>query len=310
MKDGKGMRMKKSYLYIGMVIVILSWISNYLYFSLNQLAQPVMLKHYYELPIEEETTFQLHYLMNRNNDVEISSIQIPGLDYVRMIDYGQNLIFRHQQLKTVTVQIDKNMLESNLEKPFVISSIEAYLSNGEKQVYDIGEISLSESSRGPFDFRAAGGSSNGNSFDFVTATEALVINSYEVPFKEQLSQSLKLFINHEQTELPTIAEDLMKDRRRQPPYTDPVEELNNLNHEEINRGIFPIYLKEGGFLNVQHRFEFPENDPNSFHYYRFDTKFIGKTEEGKPFVQRTIMNYDPYFTENNISLILKETRGK
>lgn len=301
--------MKKSILYVGLVIMLLSLVGNYLYFSMNQLDKPLMLKHFYQKHIEEETLFELHYLVNRNQKVDISTINIPGLDYVQIIDEGyQYNSYRHHKLKTIFVKIDKHVLEDKIKDGFVINEVEAFLTNGERVIYDIGEITLGEWNRGPFEFRAAGGSSDGSSFDFVAAEVDLTLHSYEVPYLEKLSNGLTLFVNREQATLTPIAIEMRNGHHL--PDDNPAEKLKDVTVDKLEPNIFPLELRAGEFLNIEHHFSFPDNDPNQYHYYYFEIKFDGETKDGSPFTHGTNLHYYPYFTEYDIKEIIKEERGK
>jgi hypothetical protein len=301
--------MKKSILYFGMAIILLSWNGNYLYFSMNQLDKPIMLKHYYQKHIEEETTLELHYLINRNQKLDISNIHIPGLDYVQMIDEGYpHNTYRHYVLKKVYVKINQHLLEEKIQEGFIITEIEAYLTNGERVVYDVGQITLGEWDRGPFDFRAAGGSSDGSSFDLMAAEKDLTLHSYEVPFLNKLSEGLTVYINKEQAELVPIASEMRNGHHL--PDENPAEKLKDITDEKLEESIFPLGLGVGELLNVEHQFSFREDDPNRLHFYYFEIKFIGETKEGHEFKQGSNLHWYPHFSEKEIKEMIKEERRR
>ncbi|HWO74437.1 MAG TPA: hypothetical protein VNM69_00815 [Bacillus sp. (in: firmicutes)] len=45
--------MRRNSILIGLAVIFVSWVGNYVYFSANQLSHPIVLKHYYEVPYEE-----------------------------------------------------------------------------------------------------------------------------------------------------------------------------------------------------------------------------------------------------------------
>ena len=98
------MKIKKFPLYIGIAIVLFSLIGNYAVFASKQLKDPIMLKHYYEIPASKGYVFNLHYINNRSDNVDILWVTIPGIDFIISSYEGQTSTYRHYQVKTIALK--------------------------------------------------------------------------------------------------------------------------------------------------------------------------------------------------------------
>lgn len=100
-----------------MVIVVFSWVGNYLYFQSKQLEHPIFLDHYYETYLQDETYITFYYLSNKMDQSQVSYALLDGIEAYPASDgdfwnwtankprFAQE--FSHQYLKSVRLKLPK-----------------------------------------------------------------------------------------------------------------------------------------------------------------------------------------------------------
>ena len=62
-------------------VILLCWTVNIFYYQSKQLEEPIVLDTYIDMPSSEQTSFKLFYLTNKNDVIELDSLQINGYTY-------------------------------------------------------------------------------------------------------------------------------------------------------------------------------------------------------------------------------------
>lgn len=309
--------MKKNFLWVGMVLAHLSWLGNSIYFSINQLETPIILKQYQEIEQGENTPLQVHYITNRHNPVEITSIELPGLFtypapnnysgtfYIDAENPGQSFLqqFRHHTLKAFSFEIDKNQLKENLDKngKFEFQQATVYFTDGTSQQVDLGNIGFAKMNHGDIFSHMASSSSNQNEDGLLMKTErAFTLQKLQYPFEDQLHEHLHVNIVDDQEQLASIYADMAA---KETHTAGPEERV--LQGTSIANYPLPVDFDKGDWLQISSRFDFERENPNRFHRYRFHIRTIGETEEGKPTMTTSIAHYEPTFEQEDINELIE-----
>ncbi|QED46938.1 hypothetical protein [Cytobacillus dafuensis] len=287
------MKIKTSFLYAGMAIVLLSLIGNYIVYKSSQLKEPIMLKHYYHITADRGTILELYYIANRNNDVDIQSISIPGIDYsffsslYGMPANGQSN--NHYQIKTLHIEIDDRIMDVLNGKPYKFDQVTAHLSNGKNLTLPVGEIILFKREASTLKTSSSGSSNDNSGFEILKADHDIEITGLDLPFADALKSALSLKLNGTQMQL---------------------HEFNKVKtHKDsypIKSELFPLNVKKEELFPIIYKFSFAENDPLRFNFYLIDAKLHGKDQNGPEFTNISHLSYRPYFEKKDLKEIVKE----
>ena len=286
------MKLRNYVLYVGMAIVLISLIGNYLFFSVKQLKQPIMLKHYYDIPFQNGFMLELHYLVNRNEDVDIQMATVPGTEIILSPTFESHAeTYRHYKLKTMYVRLEDYMLGNIPAESLRFNEITAHLSNGESVAMDIGEISFFKPTEAALQFKASGGSSDNSGFYIVEAEKNIELSGINIPYFEDLKSALSLRLNQDQVELKK----------------SPHRPGNSLfsGGQPLRPDLFPITLQKGESLSINFQFSFKENDPIQRNFYQINGKLEEKKQNGPAFTTPFNLTYRPYLNEKDIQAIVK-----
>ncbi|WP_078379904.1 hypothetical protein [Sutcliffiella halmapala] len=274
---------------IGIIILFLSWIGNTVYFASQQLDEPIVLQHFYELPLSDDYYFEIYYITNKNDPVDLSFVEFPELeelDYRHLITrHGQvrdEQNFSHHSVKSIGFQIQHEDITKGKYDDIVLTEMRTFKPNGEVKTYSIGEIKLYSDKRGPFEMHSTGSSSDHNGFDMVRATESITITDLKFSFLDKLENSIQLWMNK--------------------------EELQIID-SQIDSSLFPKVLNQGDWLEVEHRFQFTEGNFNRFHHYYLAPTLLGKTADGKEFEHQLSIQYRPYISKKELQELIKVASG-
>lgn len=67
-------------LFISIGLSVVAFILNSILFDYMQLNQPIFLKHYYEIQLEEGSGFNIYCIMNKEDDKEVVRLEFPELN--------------------------------------------------------------------------------------------------------------------------------------------------------------------------------------------------------------------------------------
>lgn len=275
--------MKKKWLIIGILLVSISWIGNYTFFAAKQPPHPLLLKHYYEIPIDVDRMsgtidFRLSYLVNRNEEIDITGIQFPGADWIRMNSSHNVQIYNHYLLKTMYLSIDVPLLKEDKKMDeWLFKNVTVYLSNGQTKILPIGEIRIVKAKESELlEQMAGGGSSDQTGFNQWEANQPLKIKDVQISSTKPVDAWLKI----------------------------------SVNGKPLTQDIFPVTLVKGKRVQLSYEWSFPEQDANGYHFYQVNAKILGEGENGQPFLRSMYVQYFPYFTNKEINDVAKQLRGE
>ncbi|KAB2328540.1 hypothetical protein F7731_25290 [Cytobacillus depressus] len=289
------MKIKKSLLYVGLVIVILSFVGNYFVFTMSQLKKPIMLKHYYNSAVLPGSILELHYIANRSNDIDIQWIIIPGIEnefYSPLYGTSYGQPYKHYQLKTFHIEINEHFSDDMNAGALSFDQVTAHLSNGEKMIMPIGEITLFNQNDMTLERQSSGGSSDNTGFQIFKTDKDIEITGVDLPFANDLKSALTLKVNSNQVEL---------ERNVNAPVPEIIQ-----NGKLITSDVFPLALKKDELLSVTHKFLFNQDDLLRFNYYQMDGKLHGNEQNGQKFTDFFSLSYRPSFEVKDLRAIIKE----
>jgi hypothetical protein len=287
-------------------LITLSWVGNIVYFSYNQLKKPVILLHYtdYSIYPEQPAEFELYYLTNRNENIEIKRIELPNMPLFAQVRNDEMNTYNSIVLKRAVVNMDRPKFEyitSNGD--FNLEELAVYFSDGSMQNLNIGEIYL-RNKRVPLGEVAlksvASGSSNGNQgFHLLTVEKPVIIESIEYPFRDKLGEAFQVSV--------TSSTDTWEERRSS------IEEVNqaSMNVDEnalLETLRFPIRLEKGNTLRIAYEFQFDKADQRQYDWYKLQMKINFVKEDGLKETIEVEMHNTPEFQNRNFLEFAKQRR--
>ena len=281
------------------VIVVLLYVGNLIYYQTQQIDGPFFLSHYYDVEFREDRnpTVELYYVTNKQH--ELGHIDIPGVDRAYVIYDHFYQQFPHFQIKKAVVEIQGQYVADALS----IKEIDVQFFNEDLKKYSIGEMIL----RPPSDIGseqtiahlASGGSSDHTSFSAFEINEQMELVGYEYAFENKLSDELELFLDYENEELRDFKEKIQtKEYDEEFDYMQ--RNMWTISGLKMSEVPFPITVKKNDHIKVNSAFRFDEDSRNENKFYRFDVRLLFETEEGSKLVARNYMNYQPHFTSSEI----------
>ncbi|MFG6115933.1 hypothetical protein ACGTN9_12135 [Halobacillus sp. MO56] len=308
--------MKKKILWLGMALALLSWLGNSIYFSINQLETPIILKQYQEIEQGENTPLQVQYITNRHKPVEITSVELPGLitspaqhnysgTFVDDGNPGQSVLqqFRHHTLKAFSFNIEHNQLKEMLDKngKFEFQQATVFFSDGTSQQVDLGNINFVKINHDDTFSHMASSSSNQNEDGLLMKTErTFTLQKLYYPFEDQLHEAFQVNIADDQNLLASLYTDMTA---KEPPASGSGERV--LEGTSITDYPLPVDFDKGDWLQISSRFDFGREDPNRFHRYRFPIRAIAETEDGESTMPTSIAQYEPNLEQEDIDELIK-----
>jgi len=313
----EGCRLRERILWGGLVIVILSWTGNYLYFQAQQLEQPIFLEHYYETSMREQDTieFTFYYLSNKRNPSEVLYVNVDGVDgypapetdfqmwttTTNVPQYEQE--FSHHYLKSVVLQFQSSFLPIKKGSDVIWSfdKIDVTFKDGQTITADIGNVKVygDEPDYEIFDEQISSSSNQHWSQKSMVTTQPLTIEEITVPFPKEVAKDVYVKLNL--TQLPSS-----KYEEDEPEWFEDLVDLkrNKMEGISIAAPIFPLSLKENDWLQLSMRF-----NPNRESYYDFGIEMKGTTDENNPFLYKAPIIDSPYFSQQKVDDIIKEHQG-
>lgn len=300
--------MKRKALIVLIILLILSWVGNLVYFFNYRLDKPVVLSQYTDYLIypNQSAYFELYYLTNQGSKVNIERIGQPdNLFFPAQIQNAQVNTYNPYVLKRALVIVNSSNIDSITEKEDLkLEQLSVYFSDGSMQKVDIGEIhfrnkreAITESA---FRSVASGSFNNDHGFHLLTAEEPVTIESIEYPFKDRLGDAFQVSAT-----LSTIS------------WTEQQESIegpNRINMDIDEKSLletipFPIRLEKGNALRVAYQFRFDkEIDLRKYDFYKLKMKINFVTDEGQKETTEVEMHNTPEFQKEDILKLMKERR--
>ncbi|MGM7700397.1 hypothetical protein ACSVDE_01660 [Pseudalkalibacillus sp. Hm43] len=294
--------MKERYFWLIMVVIVIAWIGNYTYLKSQQLENPILLTHYYEIPFEDRSFFEIYYLTNKDhqklNYLELNGVGVYPSEEFNHFVYEQNVPqfekeFRHHYLKKVRFELrDHGLpLEPNSGDKWSVQEVIPHYThvNAAKrpESEDVGNISVKAYTQGNqlFGNQMSGSSNTNETYHSATAQENVLIEKLVIPHHKKIADSLdiKIGVNDEFN--------LAEDRRN----------WSEIPGKPFGEIAFPIQLMQGDTLSI-----YLKVDDSFKSYLHMPLRWVGKTEDGESFENLIFMNSQPRFDQDDINQIIAE----
>ncbi|WP_432664052.1 hypothetical protein R9X47_26420 [Wukongibacter baidiensis] len=310
--------MDKKKIFIILILISISWIGNLIYYYSQQLSEPLFLNHYYEMTLDNDTSFDIYYLINKNKDIDLRWAEIPGIEDVKfeLLEYDVET-FNHQMLKRGRFKININAFkEVKLEEDkYIFNEIIAHFSNDEVKRVDIGKVIIykedSNNIESPIIGRSSGSSSTNRQYRLFEANKPLTIMGFDYDLKKYLDGFLYIFLDYPQSRSNKLTEVENKEKNDSTKYKGDVEDLFSVDGVELRQELFPIKLNKEENIIINNRFYSKDNeDERRYNYYQIYARLRVETEDGEEYIRDCEMHYNPYFDNSDIVSIIKERRGR
>ncbi|MFS0864351.1 hypothetical protein [Fredinandcohnia sp. 179-A 10B2 NHS] len=305
--------MRGSIFWIGISIIILSWIGNYIFFQSKQLDTPLFLEHYYETSINEEDEIHLpfYYITNKSDSSTVSYVNIngevvyPEPDAFNMWDTDANTPqfeqeFTHHYLKSVLLTFP--ILPG--DELWKFSGMDVHFSDGKTVHADIGQVIMKKTESTPivFETRMSGSDSDHLSQQTLLTTQPITINKIEVPF-EELSQDVLLKIDREQERLSEL--ETLRSNGDFPSWyhDDWNKEWKDLPGKPVE-DLLPLSMDKDEWIRL-----FMQFDSERASYYQFSIKMVGKTDSGETFINEMPIIDHPGLTQQKITNLIESKKS-
>jgi hypothetical protein len=310
--------LKEKILWIGLILVMISWAGNYFYFQSKQLEHPIFLDHYYEVYLQDETHLPFYYLSNKMDYSEVSYVLLDGIE-VYPVSHDEFSIwpshtpqfkqeFAHQYLKSVSLELPQSVipLEEEKEDSWSFEEISVTFANGQTLTANIGKVNvygklLDEKA---FESRISSGSNQHRSEEAMVATRPITVEAITLPFSEVLSEDVHMKVNLDQEKLKEL--NAIYQGGNAPDWFEDEQNLEWIEVEgmSINEEVFPLQLDKDDWMHLSMQF-----NPQRKSFLEFGVTILSKSDEGEPFIDKAFIIDHPYLTQQDINKIIEEKQG-
>lgn len=299
--------MKEKYFWIGITIVVISWIGNYFYFQEQQIETPIFLEHYYERESQSEYNMSFYYITNLNDPREVRYVIIDGIELYPRSDFPhffwhneQQLInyhqqFSHQGIREVHFIFMEDLVESTKDADgnWSFSEITVFFNDGTSTTQNIGEVMIREGREyDPTEEEvvqsafSSGGSDGSNETGFRVLKDASV-TEVEIPFVSEVSDKMSFKVAFGEEKIQWQHDEMSWQR------------VNGRDDK-----LFPISLKQGDGIYVTVQIHEDYNKPLDF-----PVKIMGESTDGTPFINHAYINRAPYLTSDEVKEMIANFEG-
>ncbi len=323
---------------IGVSFICLLWIANLLYFQFQQLDEPMFLEHYYELSAYDDIDIPIYYLVNNNEDIEISFIQIPQLGDIDIYveNYKQNK-YKYHTLKTSFIKLKGEEYKNAIAKEgFKITDLIVSFSNGDTKIVNIGQIFIYKNKPclkgdNPFKFVSCGSSNNNKGYRTLSLRTPVTVADFEYILDKKLDGFLRVYIDANNDDLSKVIKQSkelenmeveQKSRSNEIVVEKNIKEEMDLQREvinmmfnvdgvEVNNIDFPLKLDKNDYLKINYEFMSEDDDDiRYYNYYKVYARIMAEKDNGDKVIRDCKMHYTPHFSDSDIKRLVKERRKK
>ncbi|GKX30186.1 hypothetical protein SH1V18_26660 [Vallitalea longa] len=291
----------KKVLIVGCIVIVISLISNIIYFKAQQLDKPIVLEHYIEKGIgkDQDIYLDFYYVTNRSDTSQLIEVYFPKQDLQSYVDYVNTYSTKYYKVNQLRLQILYSDLQNLDENEIILENAVLNYNNGLKQNVDMGEIILTRTKNNSLKSTSSGSSSSGESWEYYKLDKTITINKITSAFYNGTKDFVYMnFIdnyNISSTEIPIEEDEKLIQIGNKTYY--PMKELK-LPHKATKHIEVISYIRP--------------DDERRFNIYemRYTLEFTNKDgEEGSENLLN--MRYIPCFTEkfiNDLGQYLKDDR--
>ncbi|MCQ6267552.1 hypothetical protein M1K46_18110 [Fictibacillus sp. WQ 8-8] len=300
--------MREKWFWAGIILAVLSWIGNSLYYQSKQIEHPIFLKHYYEAADDGDQYLKFYYLANREDKQDLQSVRIK--DAV-VFPYSQDDFmagennpsveqeYTHQDLKVFTVSLKDMLSQMKNKEAFSFNKMRVVMNNGQSFTAYIGHVTIHKIYKDDkiLEEQIASGSNFGD-IGLFQALKPITLTSVSLPFEKETERLVSVKANTDQ-------EALSKEAESDDPFgwTDH-EKKSHSRYQTLNpHKNFSIKLKQKDWIELATRFK-----ASTLAYCDFSVKLHG-TSKGKPFVSTALVNFQPVLSQNDVDRIISKNGG-
>lgn len=261
---------------LGVVILALVWTGNIYYYHQHQLSKAQFMTHYYDLYGRKTIIFNLYYLVNREDDLEVISIYFPKLDYhARLHPSGIRQREGYYKIKTVHVEIDKEELKPPDGEKILVQEGVISFSDGTTENHELGKLYFNlEDQPSHLVTHSVGSRSDNTGYTYLRAKERVTVSGLESSFREDFDDVFDIMINN----------------------------------TPLSEGVFPFQAGKNDRIDVKYSLSFngEVEDPRQHIFLNFSMSLLTENEEGQKGRSYFSMNYFPVFEFDDLKKIVRQ----
>nr|WP_307991390.1 hypothetical protein [uncultured Niameybacter sp.] len=268
-------------LFISIGLSVIAFILNSILFNYMRLEQPIFLKHYYEIQLEEGSGFNIYCIMNNEDDKEVVRLEFPELnsdEHVFKVNKGNSFSLNsHHDQKEYWIDYHYMGTSDPLLEEIHLKEARITFNNGEKSNIPIGEIVFYSPQRGienrrPLKYTFSRASSLGEITSQATITEDVEVLEGKSTLDYLVNDLIELKINGEAPSHKNLKKDMP-------------------------------WILEG-------KLEVKEGDSRRFNAYDIQTRIYFRRLSGEIVVEPIFnLKYSPYFTMMESYKYIKKLGG-
>jgi len=272
------MKFNKKLVTCGLILFILTWTGNIIYYKNQILKEPLFMKHYYDIG-NGIGDFMLSYIDNINSKNKVVSIMFPEIgQQFYCQEVWANSDRRYHVLKTIQVNLnnkDTNKIAKEFENK-IITQAEVMLFNGEKLNVNLGKIYIhsEETKENQLKSRGSSASNNNTQSTFFDADRDIKIIGIKGKIYEELRDVLQV----------------------------------SVKGKNLSDSAFPVNIKSGENFDISYAFKFNENDIRKNNAYSFTLDILTEDSQGNKGVATCYLQYNSCFPRNYDVKVLKNSR--
>jgi hypothetical protein len=274
------MNIKRKYVILGLVLLIIAWVGNIYYYENHKLKKPLFIKHYYDIKNGMDF-FRLYFIENINDKNEISYVSFPELEdgYISADILNYNSDDRYYRMKIIQARIPRSSdgIVPEFLRNKTITKVRAYTMDGKTYDMDIGKIYLDWDVPGEHSMESTSSGASNNNTGYTTFSSKSDIKIYDVTCK-----------------FPELLDGLVEISIKGTPLKDVR---------------FPLELKKGDTITVDYRFMFEKDDIRQNNAYECSIDLLTEDESGKKGVSSAFINYWKQFPEEYDIAAMRKDRG-
>ncbi|WP_408009741.1 hypothetical protein ACJROX_05410 [Pseudalkalibacillus sp. A8] len=304
--------MKERYFWIAIILTVIIWTGNYTYLQSKQLTEPIFLKHYYEVPLEERMPLEFFYVTNKNDPGVVNGITVNGIHFYSSQDgfmfqqegpvYKKEYI--HHQLRSFTIDMPKELLPIESDEQWLFTYFKPSFNNGidfDHEV-DIGYVNIrgERQRKPPLKFQMSGSGSDHRSLHQLSATERLKIKEIDIPMLNKYPGLVEVKVNDGQGKL-TVPEKHDPDINTR----DLRSNWNKVPGISLRDIELPIEIEKGDWISFHTKI-----DENNTMYLKFNIWIRGESTDGEDFEIPLQVWDEPYLEQKDINELIKQRGGE
>lgn len=273
------MKFNKKLVTCGLILFILTWTGNIIYYKKQVLKEPLFMKHYYDID-NNRGELRLSYIDNINSKNKVVSIMFPEIgQQFYCQEVWENSDRRYYVLKTIQVNL-KNKDTNKIAKEFenkIITQAEVILFNGEKLNVNLGKIYIYREETKENHLKTFGttGSSDYTGSKLFNADRDIKIIGIKGKIYEEIKDVLQV----------------------------------SIEGKNLSAITFPINLKKGDPFDISYAFKFNKNDVRKNNAYSFTLDILTEDFQGNKGVTTCNLGYNSYSPHNYDIKTLKNSKG-